>query len=283
MAEKENLTRWVWDLFPLSKDSWGAWQLADDEHRPDQRVFVRRYQGDGYLGPPVSMDMLARMIEQGHTPEDFAQREGYVPTQDDLDLLKRQYPNSDPYQPVWRAIKSDLVAAGRAPGSIQGDDAPTLLGLLKRSELSENGERTTPSSTRNLADRTYADTGSNEERAESSAGASPTTGKPKRSTVKGEARVKLIAALTLHHRYADGSCMNCEPIGVNQLARNAEVSPSSASVFVSNEFGGYQKYKVFCRDTTRLVGALKLLNQEFTPSNLYGKMPPDDGNFKNED
>ena len=23
MAEKENLTRWVWDLFPLSKDSWG--------------------------------------------------------------------------------------------------------------------------------------------------------------------------------------------------------------------------------------------------------------------
>ena len=82
------------------------------------------------------------------------------------------------------------------------------------------------------------DTGSNEERAESSAGASPTTGKPKRSTVKGEARVKLIAALTLHHRYADGSCMNCEPIGVNQLARNAEVSPSSASVFVSKKIPG---------------------------------------------
>ena len=135
MAEKENLTRWVWDLFPLSKDSWGAWQLANDEDRPDQRVFVRRYHGDGYLGPPVSMDMLARMMEQGHTPEDFAQREGYVPTQDDLDLLKRQYPNSDPYQPVWRAIKSDLVAAGHVPDSMQGHDVPTLLGAGRHVSL----------------------------------------------------------------------------------------------------------------------------------------------------
>ena len=272
MAEKENLTRWVWDLFPLSKDSWGAWQLADDEHRPDQRVFVRRYQGDGYLGPPVSMDMLARMIEQGHTPEDFAQREGYVPTQDDLDLLKRQYPNSDPYQPVWRAIKSDLVAAGRAPGSIQGDDAPTLLGLLKRSELSENGERTTPSSTRNLADRTYADTGRNEERAESSTGASPTTGKPKRSTVKGEARVKLIAALTLHHKYADGSCMNGEPIGVNKLAKAAKTSRSSASRFFAAQFKGHKQYRQTCHDNTKLITALKMLNGEFSPHVLNSRV-----------
>jgi hypothetical protein len=41
--------------------------------------------------------------------------------------------------------------------------------------------------------------------------------KQKRSTEPGEARRKLIAALTAHHRYADGSCLNSAPVGNNQL------------------------------------------------------------------
>jgi hypothetical protein len=100
---------------------------------------------------------------------------------------------------------------------------------------------------------------------------------PKRSTVGGEARAKLIAALTKHHNYADGSCLNSEPIGVRKLAELAEVSASSASEFLKKEFAGYQKYCQRCRDTRRLSFDLKVLNGEFSPHQLYGSSPEDQG------
>jgi hypothetical protein len=111
--------------------------------------------------------------------------------------------------------------------------------------------------------------------------------KPKRSTTKGEARVKLIAALTTHHKYADGGCLNLTPIGNNELARLAKVSDSTASAFFNREFnggnsGGLEKYQAHCRDSTRLVGALKLLNQEFSPHHLYGDKPPGEA-YRDED
>jgi hypothetical protein len=93
---------------------------------------------------------------------------------------------------------------------------------------------------------------------------------PKRSTERGEGRAKLIAALTKHHRYADGSCLNTEPIGNNELAKAADVSASTASTFFNEEFGGHTKYKVLCRDPRKLTAALKLLNDEFTPYYLLG-------------
>ncbi len=107
----------------------------------------------------------------------------------------------------------------------------------------------------------------------------PKTVKSKRSTEKGEGRAKLIAALTKHHRYADGGCLNLDPIGNNELARLAEVSESTASAFFNNEFnqgetGGYATYRVICRDSSRLADSLKVLNGEFSPHNLYGRTPP---------
>ncbi|QJW97263.1 hypothetical protein [Frigoriglobus tundricola] len=92
----------------------------------------------------------------------------------------------------------------------------------------------------------------------------------KSSTEKGEGRTKLVAALTTHHRYADGSCLNPEPIGNNELARLAGVVPSTASAFFEKSFQGHTKYKALCQDVGGLVAALKLLNGEFSPHNLYG-------------
>lgn len=93
----------------------------------------------------------------------------------------------------------------------------------------------------------------------------------KRSTVPGEGRDKLIAVLTAHHQYAGGSCLNQEPIGNNELARLAGVSQSTASKFFNGKFKGYTRYKALCRDTSRLVVALKLLNDEFAPHHLLGE------------
>ncbi len=104
--------------------------------------------------------------------------------------------------------------------------------------------------------------------------------RPKRSTEKGEANAKLIAGLTLHHKYADGGCLNLEPIGNNKLARNVGVAESTASTFFRKEFEGHTKYRSMCKDQTKLVGAIKLLNQEYSPHVLYGPKPPDKGGHK---
>ena len=99
--------------------------------------------------------------------------------------------------------------------------------------------------------------------------------KRKRSTERGDGRVKLIAALTKHHQYADGSCLNLESIGNNELAKAAGVSPSTASAFFNDKFKGHRKYKALRRDNGRLAAALKLLNDEFAPHHLFGTPPPD--------
>lgn len=100
--------------------------------------------------------------------------------------------------------------------------------------------------------------------------------KAKRSTVRGEGREKLIGALTKHHKYADGSCMNEAAVGNNQLAKLARVSVSTASEFFNKQFDGHKKYIGLCSDLTRLIAALKLLNQEFQPHILFGDNPPEE-------
>jgi len=97
--------------------------------------------------------------------------------------------------------------------------------------------------------------------------------KRKRSTERGEGQKKLIAALAKHHRYADGGCLNPDPIGSNELAREAVVSPSTASAFFNDKFKGYAKYRVVCRDAGRLADSLKALNDDFSPHDLYGRRP----------
>jgi hypothetical protein len=111
--------------------------------------------------------------------------------------------------------------------------------------------------------------------ATSEAPARAMTTKPKKSTERGEGRTKLIAALTRHHQYADRGCLNLEPVGVNRLARRAEVSPSTASAFFKKEFKGHPKYKRLCQDASSLVVALKQLNNEYPPWLLYdARRPP---------
>jgi hypothetical protein len=106
--------------------------------------------------------------------------------------------------------------------------------------------------------------------------------KPKRSTGRGEAREKIIAGLTEHHQYTDGSCLNTEPIGVGALARKSGVSKSSVSAFVQGEFHGHDRYRAFCQDVSKIVASLKMLRGEYSPHVLYGRTPPDEGGHDDE-
>ena len=109
-----------------------------------------------------------------------------------------------------------------------------------------------------------------------------TTKKPKRSTVRGEARIKLIAALTKHHKYADDCCLNLEPVGNNELARQVGVDQATASAFFKSQFSSHVKYRAMCSDAAKLTASLKLLNGEFAPHLLYGARPPDEGDRDEE-
>ncbi len=101
------------------------------------------------------------------------------------------------------------------------------------------------------------------------------TVKPKKSTANGDARAKLIGALTTHHQYSNGSCGDYQPIGINALARQAEVAPSTALAFFRKQFKSHKNYQRGCKVKSTLISVLKLLNDEFTPDMLIQRAAPE--------
>ena len=93
--------------------------------------------------------------------------------------------------------------------------------------------------------------------------------KSKRSTEKGEARAKIISTWTLHHQYRDGGALNFEPIGVNELARQSDVSSGSVTTFFNEVFDGHAKYRSACHLKHPLLRALKEQNDDFSPEPQY--------------
>jgi hypothetical protein len=122
--------RWVWDLFPLAKDSWGAWELEPEMPRPDHRIYMYRYQGDGYLGPVMNLERLNRTYPNAQ----ILHREAYAPTEEDFSLLKRCYPQADSCRPDWHKVKADLFVAGLDPDKLDKAEAPVLLGWLGKAK-----------------------------------------------------------------------------------------------------------------------------------------------------
>lgn len=105
----------------------------------------------------------------------------------------------------------------------------------------------------------------------------------KRSTIKGEAREKIIAGLTEHHGLDGDTCLNWEPIKVNEFADKNEVSSAAVSDFLRVEFAdghkgeGYEKYRAACNDHWRLLGKLKAWNSHKRPGSLFMPLPKDFG------
>ena len=104
------------------------------------------------------------------------------------------------------------------------------------------------------------------------AATTPTTmpKKVKRSTkqIIKPSEVQIIGALTTHHKYSDGSCLNQEPIGNNVMARGLKINQGTTSAFFKKNFGGHAKYVRQCGDITKLVTAIRLLNNDITPAIL---------------
>lgn len=114
-------------------------------------------------------------------------------------------------------------------------------------------------------------------------GEKPVDRKTKKSTQKGDAETEIIPVLTKHHKYADGGCLNGNPINLRELARDAHVSPSSASRFFNKHFlpkgekgSGHAAYAAACRRNFngRVLPVLKSLNGDYTVEDTYGNAPP---------
>ena len=105
----------------------------------------------------------------------------------------------------------------------------------------------------------------------------------KRSTEPGEARIKIISALTAHHQHENGSCGSLEPIGVGELADKADVGKATVSDFFAAEFKGqstlkgHARYKATCNSAARLAPVLMLLNSEYRAHILLDRFQGESG------
>lgn len=92
--------------------------------------------------------------------------------------------------------------------------------------------------------------------------------KPKRSTVKREAQANIISALSKYHKYNTPGTLCQFPIGVNELARLADVSNSSVSLFFGKHTKGYDHYRIMCEVFHTLLSFLKAINGDYSPHEL---------------
>ena len=117
-----------------------------------------------------------------------------------------------------------------------------------------------------------------------SAAATSRAKKQKRSTAKGEAREKIISALSKHHGYdKGGGCLCTEPIGVNELARRSKVASSSVSDFFKKQFGGHAQYRITChKGASNIAANIKLMRGEYTPRHARGYREPSENEHDRE-
>jgi len=117
--------RWTWPLFPLHRHAWDNLRVADSKTQPGQTIDVVRQRV-----------RYRHLIDGGSEPFGTMRdvRTGYLPTPDDLAVVKCRFPTDDPNQPSWAGIEAVLVAAGNNPDDLRKLNAPTLIKLLEKAE-----------------------------------------------------------------------------------------------------------------------------------------------------
>ncbi|HMQ14581.1 MAG TPA: hypothetical protein PKC49_01285 [Phycisphaerae bacterium] len=123
---------WLWDARPLEDNSWGSVYGFDDGLGGgdfiDMRLWLRPQARAMTNEPPI--------YRPAHAPlpplyDDGGVRRCYIPSEEDLELVRRAYPeHRNPHVPPWLRIEADLVASGRSRDELLNLNAPALLRLL---------------------------------------------------------------------------------------------------------------------------------------------------------
>jgi len=111
---------WVWDLYPLAV---GACENA--RIREGEPLELREQRRD----PPKFRLSAGEYVEGPARP---VRRKAYRPIPDDLEILRRAFPDDDPENPSWPNVQAVLVAGGVDPAMLREANAPTLVRLLGR-------------------------------------------------------------------------------------------------------------------------------------------------------
>lgn len=118
--------RWAWDLYPLARRAWENQEIPDDGTPAGQTIKLRKTYPKRKCGHYLnSGDSIYRNALTVNRP-------GYLPTDDDLALLKWCRPKDDPFNPQWRNIGADVKASGYAGDGLDKADVPELLRLLAK-------------------------------------------------------------------------------------------------------------------------------------------------------
>ena len=78
-------------------------------------------------GEIVVLDFLPKPAGSGISHVQF-----YCPTNDDIALLKSEYPTADPQRPRWLQIETDLTIAGHSTDTLANGKVTTILAWMKQ-------------------------------------------------------------------------------------------------------------------------------------------------------
>jgi hypothetical protein len=133
--------RWVWSLYPLNSRACGNLEYVDDGTPPGQTITIQKAQGM-LDGRHQTVYLLPGQAKPSPYMGLFTER-FYIPTQSNLDLLRRLRPDDDPNRPAWHQIKADLIVAGHEGSMLARSEVPLLLRLLE--QIAAGAKRPEPS------------------------------------------------------------------------------------------------------------------------------------------
>src|SRR5438067_1111981 len=114
--------RWVWPLHPLEKRdkmlAWGNQQVPDDGTPPGQPTTLHSGKT-----PEGEWFIIERFPSRRTEGIKFA-RQFYIPTEEQLTILRKWRPGANPHCPDWYSIKGELVAQSKDPNTLNGLEAP---------------------------------------------------------------------------------------------------------------------------------------------------------------
>lgn len=134
---------WLWDARPLENESWGNVRGFDDDLAAGDFIDMRLW-----LCPePRPLMNEPPIYRPAHAPlpplyGDGGVRRCYRPTEDDLAIVQRVYPEHRNHAaPPWLRIEADVIAIGRSRDEVLSMNAPTLLRLLPAAMGKKAGKR----------------------------------------------------------------------------------------------------------------------------------------------
>lgn len=107
----------------MSVDTRGNQSWADDGTPPGQTIFMEHKRDRRSFNADGTVTKIGELRFK---------RRYYIPTADDLAIVRQHFRNDDAERPAWMRIKAMLIVAGHEARTLARSEAPVLLALLAK-------------------------------------------------------------------------------------------------------------------------------------------------------